>query len=97
MPASAGVANNVIPLTALRRFRPKWVVMSDYEYEDPERLRARQPDHPLLALERELGPDYRVRDIRALPSLFGFTWWRSGIPPHDWRYMMPSIRIYERR
>lgn len=84
-----------VPL--LRQYRPDFVVLSDYEYEDPERLAGTNPDHPLLRLRRELDSSYRVAaEFRPRPSLFGFTWWRRGIPPHDWRYYMPTVRIYQR-
>lgn len=89
-----------LPVPTLRQYRPRFVVMSDYEYQDPERLRARNPgfQHDLLKLEDALAEDYAVvREFRPRPSLFGFTWWSRGIPPHDWRYYMTTIRVYERR
>lgn len=89
-----------LPVPVLRQYEPRFAVMSDYEYEDPERLRARDPSfqHPVLSLEAALSEDYElVREFRPRPSLAGFTWWSRSIPPHDWRYYMTTVRIYERR
>ncbi|MFN3648387.1 MAG: ArnT family glycosyltransferase [Armatimonadota bacterium] len=85
----------------LRQYRPDYVVMADFEYEDPERIRRAEPGfrHPILALEAALAEEgYEVvQELRPRPRLLGFTWWKHGIPPHDWRYFMPLIRIYGRR
>jgi len=86
--------------TLLARYQPRWVIVSDYQTEDPERLRRRNAGytHPILALQAALGADYELAHIeRPRPSFAGFTWWRRGTPPHDWRYFMPEIRLYRRR
>lgn len=83
----------------LEQYRPEWVVISDYEYEDPERIRKTDPrfEEGRLDLLAAMQASYHLeREFRPRPSLFGFTWWRRGIPPHDWRYYMPTIRIYRR-
>jgi hypothetical protein len=84
----------------LREHPPRYVVVSDYEYDDPQRIRRARPGYtdPMLTLLQTLDEEgYRVeRAFRPRPSLFGFTWWRSGVPPVDWRYPFPEIRIYAR-
>jgi len=85
-----------VPL--LNQYRPRYVVMGDYEWEDPERLRRADPNfqNGLLDLKAALTDYHVAADFRPRPSLLGFTWWSRGIPPHDWRYYMPEMRIYER-
>jgi len=86
-------------VSQLERYRPARVIISDYEYEDPERIRHARPpfqDGRLILLDT-LEREYRLeREFRPRPSFAGFTWWRRGIPPQDWRYYMPTIRIYQR-
>lgn len=89
-----------LPPNALDRYRPRWVIITDYEYEDAERIRRARPDfrHGILTLLEAMRTDYLLeREYRPRPHLLGFTWWRHGIPPHDWRYFMPTVRIYRRR
>jgi 4-amino-4-deoxy-L-arabinose transferase-like glycosyltransferase len=85
-----------VPL--LNQYRPRYVVMADYEWEDPERLRRAVPHFQsgLLDLKAALTDYHVAADFRPRPSLLGFTWWSRGIPPHDWRYYMPELRVYER-
>jgi 4-amino-4-deoxy-L-arabinose transferase-like glycosyltransferase len=85
-----------VPL--LNQYRPRYVVMADYEWEDPERLRRADPNFQsgVLDLKAALSDYHVAADFRPRPSLLGFTWWSRGIPPHDWRYYMPELRIYER-
>lgn len=85
-----------VPL--LNQYRPRYVVMGDYEWEDPERLRRADPNFQsgLLDLRAALTDYHVAADFRPRPALPGFTWWSRGIPPHDWRYYMPEMRIYER-
>lgn len=88
-----------LPVAQLEKHHPRFVILSDYEYEDPERIRRADPSftHGILELETVLGKEYHLaKEFRPRPSLLGFTWWRSGIPPHDWRYYMPTVRIWER-
>ncbi|HEU4753575.1 MAG TPA: hypothetical protein VFU47_10750, partial [Armatimonadota bacterium] len=87
-----------LPVAKLSEYRPRFVVLTDYEYDDPERIRRydRYYESGILELMAALKADYRVREFRPRPSLGGFTWWRHGVPPHDWRYFMPTVRIYER-
>jgi hypothetical protein len=99
-PKSLPPEEGALPIERLRKYRPRYVVISDFEWEDPERVRRAEPGFKskLLDLLEELHRSgYRVvHQERPRPSLFGFTWWRNGIPPHDWRYPMPAIRVYER-
>lgn len=89
-----------LSVESLRRYRPRRVVVSDYEYEDPERLRRAQPgyEHPVLSLLDALPAEgyHLEREFRPRPRLGPFSWWHSGIPPHDWRYPMPTVRVYAR-
>jgi hypothetical protein len=88
-----------LPVRKLEQYRPRFVLLNDYEYEDPERIRRYEPGYQngILDLKAALAKDYVLTEFRPRPSLFGFTWWRRGIPPHDWRYFMPTIQVYERR
>lgn len=99
--APSSVSGTPGPLTPerIQKYQPRFVVISDYEYEDPLRIHAANPSFQsnvleiLTVLERE----YRPVVFRPRPSVLGFTWWRWSTPPHDWRYFMPEVRIYERR
>jgi len=95
-PATEGA----LSVDKLRRYRPKRVVLSDFEWEDAERLRRADPAYrngTLDLLDALAAEGYRVeREFRPRPSLPGFTWWSRGMPPHDWRYFMPTIRVYAR-
>jgi hypothetical protein len=95
LPGPAGA----LEVDELQRYRPRYVVLTDLEYEDPQRIRRRDPTFRsgILELMGELERGYAVREFRPRPSLFGFTWWSRGTPPHDWRYYMPAVRIYERK
>lgn len=95
-PAPAGA----LPVAKLREHRPARVVLTDYEYEDPVRIRRSDASFHsgILDLMEALEADYRIeREFRPRPDLLGFTWWRRGIPPHDWRYFMPAVRVYVRK
>ncbi len=95
-PSPAGA----LPGAKLREHRPARVVLTDYEYEDPVRVRNADPSFQsgVLDLMEALEADYRIeREFRPRPALLGFTWWRRGIPPHDWRYYMPTVRVYVRK
>ncbi len=99
-PRSLPPEEGALPISRLEEFKPLYVVISDFEWEDPERVRRAEPEFKskLLDLLEEMErKGYRVvHEERPRPSLFGFTWWSKGIPPHDWRYFMPSVRVYER-
>jgi 4-amino-4-deoxy-L-arabinose transferase-like glycosyltransferase len=89
-----------LSLEKLERHRPEWVVISDYEYEDPERVKRHHSEYQdgRLDLLAALPAHYRLeKEFRPRPALPGFTWWSRGIPPHDWRYYMPTIRLYRRQ
>jgi hypothetical protein len=89
-----------LSLEKLERHRPEWVVISDYEYEDPERVKRHHPEYQdgRLDLLAALPAHYRLeQEFRPRPALSGFTWWSRGIPPHDWRYYMPTVRLYRRQ
>jgi hypothetical protein len=97
--AELRVPEGALSVVKLEQHRPEWVVISDYEYEDPERVRRANPafqDGRLDLLAAMSGSYHIEREFRPRPSLAGFTWWRRGIPPHDWRYYMPTVRIYRR-
>ena len=99
--APSAVSGTPGPLTPerIQQYHPRFVVISDYEYEDPIRIHAadRSYDNNVLEILPVLERDYRPVVFRPRPSLLGFTWWRWGTPPHDWRYYMPEVRVYERR
>ncbi len=98
-PASYPAFTGSLAPDQLRRYRPRFVVISDYEYEDPARIRRADPTYRsgTLAVLAVLEREYRPVIFRPRPSLLGFTWWRRGTPPHDWRYYMPEVRVYERK
>lgn len=84
----------------LERYHPRYVILSDYEWEDPLRIHAAEPQYRngILDLLAVLDRKYVVaREFRPRPALLGFTWWSRGTPPHDWRYYMPTVRVYARR
>ncbi len=88
-----------MPVERLRRLQPTWILTTDYEYEDPERLRSLDPNYhdAMTELQDEIRRKYRlVQTFRPRPQLGPFTWWARGTPPHDWRYFMPTIRLYVR-
>jgi hypothetical protein len=92
--------SGALPLQALHAAHPLYVVVSDYEWEDPLRLARAVPGFRdgMVALMEELERTYRLEAVfRPRPRLAGFTWWRTGTPPHDWRYSMPEVRVYRRR
>lgn len=94
------VPEGALSVQRLEKYRPEWVIISDYEYEDPERVKRSDPTYQdgRLDLLAALPRHYRLeQEFRPRPSLGGFTWWRHGIPPHDWRYYMPTIRLYHRQ
>jgi 4-amino-4-deoxy-L-arabinose transferase-like glycosyltransferase len=98
-PQSYPRPQGTLPIDTLRRYSPRFVVMSDFEWEDPARLRRQDAAyrHPTLDLLDVLETEYVVAtEFRPRPTLGPFTWWRRGLPPHDWRYQMPVVRIYER-
>lgn len=99
-PQSHPVPTGALPVTKLTQYRPNRVVLTDYEYEDPVRIKKADPNFNsgVLELMAVLDRDYRLeQEFRPRPRLAGFTWWRSGIPPHDWRYPMPTVRVYARK
>lgn len=99
-PSSSPVPSGALPVAKLREQRPERVVVTDYEYEDPLRVRAARPDFQsgIIDLLDALDQDYRLeREFRPRPAVGGIVWWRRGIPPHDWRYFMPTVRVYVRK
>jgi hypothetical protein len=91
--------SGALSVARLREVSADWVVMTDYDFEDPERIARSDPafHHPMIELTTELGRFYHVvAEFRPRPSLFGLTWWSHGIPPHDWRYPMPTVVVLER-
>jgi len=91
-----------LPVGDLRTFRPLRVVISDYEYGDPLRIRAHDPSYArrdaTMKLWDELHRTYVLeREFRVRPRLLGFEWFARRTPPHDWAYFMPTIQVYRRR
>lgn len=87
-----------LTVEALDRYAPRFVVLTDYDDEDAERIHAADPTFRsgILDLKARLKTGYRLhQEFRPRPTLGPLVWWRSGTPPHDWRYMMPTVRIYE--
>ena len=98
-PASTPPAG-ALTVAQLRLHQPEWVVVSDFQYEDSERLRTGDPSYSdaVLALMDELRAAYDLaEEFRPRPRLGPLVWWRRGTPPHDWRYYMPTVRVYRRR
>lgn len=86
---------------ALSRFKPKRVVITDYDYADPLRIRENDAKYSksdaTLRLWDELKRSYHLeREFRARPELGGLEWFRRETPPHDWAYFMPTIQVYRR-
>jgi hypothetical protein len=102
---SCGVAprpQGPLPVGDLDRYRPDRVVISDYEYADPLRIRrsdaAYSRTDATLKLWDELQRTYVLeREFRVRPELFGYEWFGAETPPHDWSYYMPTIQVYRRR
>ena len=70
-PASRPPAG-ALTVAQLRLHRPEWVVVSDFQYEDSERLRARDPSYSdaVLALMGELRAAYDLaEEFRPRPRL----------------------------
>jgi len=78
--------------TRLETTRPQVFVLSEFEY--PHDARLRQPGS--MEFVRVLERDYALdRVFRSEPKLLGL-----GFPDshaHDWRYMNPEIRVYQRQ
>ncbi len=73
---------------------PDFVVTSDYEYEDPQRLKLR--DYEQFA--HELNKNYDDAAVfHKNFSAFGVDFGPTECLPHDMRYMAPTIRVYRNR
>jgi dolichyl-phosphate-mannose-protein mannosyltransferase len=77
----------------LERNRPRYVVTSDYEFEDPLRLKLPETLDYFASLNR----DYvRVKTFRNDISFLGIPFGPTTDLPHDCRYMAPTLFVYER-
>lgn len=89
-----------LPLNILEQYRPRFLLISDFEYEDSARLQRRSSSYsdPTTVLLERLSQEYRVAGaFRPRPAFGPLVWWPRGTPPHDWRYQMPTILLYERK
>ncbi|MCC6442158.1 MAG: glycosyltransferase family 39 protein [Armatimonadetes bacterium] len=77
----------------LRAAKPDYFVISDFEYGDP--LRLHLPGFE--AFWKALNHDYReIRRFEKTPRLGPLDFGKKGLPPHDWLYPYPALRLYER-
>jgi 4-amino-4-deoxy-L-arabinose transferase-like glycosyltransferase len=93
-----GRDQEALPVETLAQARPKYVVVSEFEYFDPLRLRNElgRTDAMTLLIDT-LHRRYRlVRTFRNRPSLGPIRWFTGGPPVHDLLYPMPDIRLYQR-
>jgi hypothetical protein len=73
---------------------PGFVVLSDYEYEDRQRLKQR--DYEQFA--HEVNKSYRETKVfRKSFSAFGIDFGPTECLPHDMKYMAPTLRVYRRK
>jgi hypothetical protein len=76
-------------LERLQSEQPDWVLMSEFEFGDAERLNLPEYRRFMEAVRR----DYPVeKRFMRQPFLFP----KAGLPPHDLMYLYPEIRIYGR-
>jgi hypothetical protein len=69
------------------------VVISDYEAEDPLRLRVPEA----VRFYKELDVHYaKVAEFGHRLSVFGIDFGPAENLPHDLKYMSPTIRVYGR-
>ena len=83
------------------RAAPDWLIVSDYETEDAERLRDIRsiPQNDRVEVDRILGELDWIAHCYTRRDVFGGSWGLLGWGPlpHDMRYPDPMITIYERR
>jgi hypothetical protein len=93
-----GPGQRALSRAVLSRERPKYVLVSEFEYADPLRLRREIGYRDgTTALMAALGRWYRLaRTCRNRPALGPLHWFETGTPVHDLLYPMPDVRIYER-
>lgn len=78
----------------IRDGKPEYIVITDFEYEDPLRL------HLVGAEEfmRELDKSYKCAAVFTKRiSAFGIDFGSTERLPHDLKYMSPTIRVYRRK
>lgn len=74
--------------------KPQYVVMSDFEYQDPLRLH----DKNARRFFNVLNENYKeVHVFRRRITAFGIDFGWAECLPHDLKYMSPTIRVYRRK
>ena len=74
--------------------RPEYVVMSDFEYQDPLRLRV----PATVAFFKSLDKDYvQAAVFRKSFSAFGICFGPTERLPHDLKYMAPRVLVFRRK
>jgi hypothetical protein len=82
----------------LAAHRPRYVVVTQFQEDDLRAARAVGKEFPMVALQRALDRDYQPGGIFAsLPRLGPFAWFTHKPPPQDMMYIMPRVRVYERK
>jgi hypothetical protein len=80
--------------TLISREKPKYVVVTDFEYEDPLRLKAKQA----MEFWKELNDYYTLAVVfEKQLSIVGINFGPAERLPHDLKYQCPTIKVYRRR
>jgi hypothetical protein len=84
---------------ALTDRRPDLVILSEFENRDALRAaRVTGQENEMSALQRSLERDYAIaQTFQSRPAIGPFSWFGHRAPPHDVMYIMPTVRVYERR
>ncbi len=87
-----------LSLTELDGSRAAFVVVSEFEFGDPLRLRAETgyTDGTTALLDHLAGRFVLARTFRNRPRLGPFGWFQRAAPVHDLLYPMPDVRVYHR-
>jgi hypothetical protein len=78
----------------LTKDKPAYVIISDYEYEDPLRLQL----NPAKEFYKKLEGNYvKIKEFKKELSAFGINFGPTTHLPHDLKYMSPTIQVYRRK
>ena len=72
---------------------PDYVLLSDVESQDAERLNLA----PARAFLETLRREYQPRVFQNTPAIFGLEFGKPSYVPNDWLYIYPRITLYTRR
>lgn len=74
----------------LQAEQPTWLILSEFEYGDAERLRLPEYERFMQVVNRS----YRLQQrFQCHP----FPFRKQGLPPHDLLYIYPEVRVYKRQ